>query len=48
MKVVCFVVMRSIELGCFRSCVFEKLSARRGAWAWFHNNWNCSGKVFEY
>ncbi len=45
-----FVVMRSIESGYFRSClsIFGKLSVRRGAWAWFHDVWTCSAKVFEY
>jgi len=30
--------------------VFGKLSMRRrGAWAWFHDVWTCSGaKVLEY
>jgi hypothetical protein len=47
-KVVCFVVMRSTELGCFRLCVlgvFEKLSMRRGAFGlvpWHLDLW-CKG-----
>jgi len=28
--------------------VFGKNSARRCAWAWFHNVWTCSAKVLEY
>jgi hypothetical protein len=28
--------------------VFGKLLTRRGAWAWFHDAWTCSAKVFEY
>jgi hypothetical protein len=27
--------------------VFGKLSIRKGAWAWFHDVWTCSAKVFE-
>jgi hypothetical protein len=46
----CFVVMRSIELGCFRSCSWclWKALTRRGAWAWFHVVWTRGAKVFEY
>jgi hypothetical protein len=48
-KVVCFVVMRSTKLGCFKlCCIFGKLLTRRGAWAWFHDIWTCSAKVLEY
>jgi hypothetical protein len=49
-KVVCFVVMRSIEPECFRSCSWciWKAPTRRGAWAWFHDIWTCSAKVLEY
>jgi hypothetical protein len=28
--------------------LFEKLSRRRGAWAWFHDVWTCGAKVLEY
>ncbi len=28
--------------------LFGKLSARRAAWAWFHDFWTCSAKVLEY
>ncbi len=28
--------------------VFEKLSTRRGAWAWFHDLWTWGAKVLEY
>jgi hypothetical protein len=50
-KVVCFVVMRSTEPGCFKSCswcLWKALDERRGAWAWFHQVWTCSAKVLEY
>jgi hypothetical protein len=51
-KIVCFVLylwdppnrnVSSHVLG-----VFEKLSMRRGAWAWFHDDWTCGAKVLEY
>ncbi len=45
----CFVVMRSIELGC--DCVLRiigKLSMKRGAWDWFHGVWTCDTKVLKY
>jgi len=48
----CFVLMRSTEPGCFRSCllgVFGKLWTRSGAWwAWFRAAWICRAKVLEY
>jgi hypothetical protein len=47
----CFVVMKSTELGCFRSCswcLWNALSMRRGAWVWFHDIWICGAKVLEY
>ncbi len=28
--------------------IFGKLSAKRGAWAWYHDIWTCNAKVFEY
>jgi hypothetical protein len=28
--------------------VFGKVSVRSGAWAWFHDIWNCHAKVLEY
>jgi hypothetical protein len=28
--------------------LFEKISTRRGAWAWFHDVWTCGAKVLEY
>jgi hypothetical protein len=28
--------------------LFEKLSRRRGASAWFHGIWTCGAKVLEY
>jgi hypothetical protein len=42
--------MRSTELGMLQIMfmVFGKLSTRRGAWAWFHDVWTYSAKVFEY
>jgi hypothetical protein len=46
----CFVVMRSTEPRCFRSCSWclcGKLSTRMGAWAWFHDVWTCGAKVLE-
>jgi hypothetical protein len=48
---VCFVIMRSIELGCFKLCSVSLESSqrgRRGAWAWFHDIWTCGAKVLEY
>jgi hypothetical protein len=42
--------MRSTKLGA-SDCVlavFEKLSMRRGAWAWFHDVSTCGPKVIEY
>jgi hypothetical protein len=44
----CFVVMRSAEPGCFRSCSWSLLKAldERGAWAWFPDLWTCGAKVF--
>jgi hypothetical protein len=49
-KLFWFVVTRSTKLGCFRSCSWclWKALTRRGAWAWFHDVWNCSAKVLEY
>jgi hypothetical protein len=49
-KVVCFVVMRSTEPGCFRLCSWclWRLSTGRCAWAWFHDVWTCGAKVLEY
>jgi hypothetical protein len=47
----CFVVMRSTEPGCFRSCSWclWKALDERGAWAWFHDDvWTCGAKVLEY
>jgi hypothetical protein len=52
-KVVClfcfvlFVLMRSTELGCFKSHSWSLLR-RRGALACFHGVWICDVKVFEY
>jgi hypothetical protein len=28
--------------------LFEKLSTRRGAWAWFHDVWTWGAKALEY
>ncbi len=45
----CLVVMRSRELGCFRSCswcLWKALDKRGGAWAWFHDVWTCGAKKF--
>jgi len=51
-RLFCFVVMRSTEPGCFRSCswcLWKALdSTRRGAWAWFHGIWTCGARVLEY
>jgi len=56
-KVVClfcfvlFVLMRSTELGCFRShSWFSFESSWRGGvhGAWFHDVWTCSARVLEY
>jgi hypothetical protein len=45
----CFVVMRSTEAGCFRSCslCLGKALNKEG-WAWFHDVWTCGAKVLEY
>jgi len=46
----CFVIMKSIELGCFRLyswCLWKALD-KEGAWAWFHDIWTRGAKVFEY
>jgi hypothetical protein len=45
-----FVIMRSTELGCFRSYSWSLWKAydERGASAWFHDVWTCSAKVLEY
>jgi hypothetical protein len=52
----CLGVMRSSELGCFRSCFWVSLESSRqggvhglgrGAWAW-HDYWTCGAKVLEY
>jgi hypothetical protein len=49
---VLFILMRSTELGCFRSCFWSLWKSfkeeRRGALAWFHGVWTCDVKVFEY
>jgi hypothetical protein len=52
---VLFVLMRSIELGCFKLCfwslwkvLFGKLSRRRGASTWFSSVWTCGVEIFEY
>jgi hypothetical protein len=46
----CFVPMRSTELGCFRSRTWSvwKALKERGAWAWFHGVCTCSVEVLEY
>jgi hypothetical protein len=47
----CFVLMRSTTLGCFRLrswCLWKALDEEGGAWAWFHDIWTCSAKVLEY
>jgi hypothetical protein len=40
---VLFVLMRSTELGCFRSCSWSLWKAlnKEGASAWFHGIWTC-------
>ncbi len=45
----CFVVMRSTEPGCFRSCSWclWKALEEEGAWAWFHDIWTCGAKVLD-
>jgi len=55
-KVVClfcfvlFVLMRSTEPGCFRSCSWSlwKALERRSGLVWFHGIWTYGAKVLEY
>jgi hypothetical protein len=47
----CFVVMRSTELGCFRSCfwsLWKALDEEECMGFWFHDVWTCDAKVLEY
>jgi len=46
----CFVLMRSTELACFRSCSWclSKALDEMRHMAWFHVVWTCGAKVFEY
>jgi len=46
----CFVIMRSTEPGCFRSCSWclWKALEQEGAWALFHDVWTGGAKVLEY
>ncbi len=44
---VLFILMRSIELGCFRSHSWS-LFRKRGALALFHGVWTCNVIFFEY
>jgi len=47
---VLFVLMRSTEPGCFRSCSWSLWKAldEQGASAWFHGIWTCGVEVLEY
>jgi hypothetical protein len=51
-KVVCFVLQLwdppNWDASDHVLCVVGKLSTRRGARVWFHDDWTCGGKVFEY
>jgi hypothetical protein len=46
----CFVVMRSIEPRCFRSCYWSLWKAldEEGCMGWFHDIWTCGSNVLEY
>jgi hypothetical protein len=46
-----FVLMRSTEPGCFRSCswsLWKALDEARCMGFWFHDVWTCGAKVLEY
>jgi hypothetical protein len=49
-SLLCFVFMRFIESGCFRSCslCLSTALAEEGAWAWFQDDWTSGAKVLQY